>query len=626
MVGAARVVAALAIAWPLASRAAPASPALRIGVTPSTLRLAEGSRATLRVPCAREPPVLGASIGRIDAMQEVASGVYEAEYVPPDTLDPQVAFVTARCSEAFGWAPVVLAGMRMVTVAARYGTPVSVSVDDDQFGPVPADATGRAVVRVVVPPGVRYATYRSQRISLDVPAQPLVHVVLDRPALDASSGGVVAVRALSVDERGAPYARAPITLAASDGTLSKPVEIEPGFVQASWRLEPRKVVREATVTARLAGRPAAVAAAVLERLAGPPRRIAMEVSREAMVAGDGDELAVTALVTDEGGNPTDAPAALVASPGTVLGWDRVGTGRWAGRVQVPRSRSGRSELELEVVTAGALKAERAVALLPGAARQVRVDARDELFADGRTREIRVTVLDAHDNRVDVAAPPSVSAERGAVGSPARYGPGTYRLKYRAPLGGRDFTEEIHVSVGSLERAAPLRVRALGGGVVLSPKAGYTIGQGGLSSLAGGGEVGLWLPSFHGLGLLLEARAFAFERTDSVKNLQVRSEATFVALEASLAWRRPGWGGMAWLGAGGGAVSSSASVSAAGQPEVSEQAWAPAAHASVGWGRPLGPGIPFGEVKLGWRGDPGRGPLQGSLRSVTFAVGYRFDVL
>jgi hypothetical protein len=625
MVGAARLVAALVVLWPLATDAGAGSTALRLSVTPSSLRLAEGSRATLRVPCARERPVLDASVGRIDALAEIASGIYQAEYIPPNTLDPQVAIVTARCAEAFGWAPVALAGIRTVTVAASYGTPVSVAVEDDEFGPMPADATGRAVVRVVVPPGVRFATYRRQRINLEVLPQPLVYVVLDRSALDANASGVVVVRALSVDERGSPYPRAPITLSVSEGTLSRPVETEPGLVQAYWRLEPGRA-REATVTARLAGTPSSAAWAVLERLAGPPRRLTIDVSRDAMVAGEGDELSVTALVTDEGGNPTDAPATLfVSDPGTVVGWGRVGAGRYAGSVQVPRNRSGRDELELEVVTAGALTAERTVPLLPGPARQVRVDARGELFADGRTREIHVTVLDANDNWVDGGVP-SVSAQRGEIGSPARDGPGTYRLAYRAPLGVDDFTDVILVSVDSLESAAPLHVRALGGGVALAPKIGFTMGSGGLSSLAGGGEVGLWLPSFHGLGLVLEVRAFTFARTDTVQRLQVKSEATFVAMEASLAWRRPGWGGMAWVGAGGGAVSSSASVSAAGQADLSEQAWAPAAHASVGWGRPLGPGIPFGEVKLGWRGDPGRGPLQGSLRSVTFGVGYRFDVL
>jgi hypothetical protein len=512
-------------------------------------------------------------------------------------------------------------------VAARDGTPVTVAVGEDEFGPVPADATGRAVVRVAVPPGVRFATYRKQRFDLDVAAQQLVHVVLDRSVLDANAGGVVAVRALVVDERGSPSRHAPLALSASEGTLSQPVETEPGLVQARWRLAPCRV-GEATVTARLPGAPHPAARAALERVAGPARHVAVEVSHDAMVAGEDDEVSVTALVTDEGGNPTDAPASLFASPGEVVGWVRVATGRYLGYVQVPRNRDGRDELELEVFAAGALRAQRTVPLLPGPASRVWVGAKGELFADRRTREVQVVLLDANDNSVDAGAPPAIRAARGELGSPVRSGRGTYRLDYRAPLRAHDFTDELRVSVGALESTGSLRVRALGGGggVALAPKIGFTLGSGGLSSLGGGGEVGLWLPSFLGLGLVLEVRGFTFDRTDTVHGLRVRSEAAFVATEASLAWRRPGWGGMGWLGAGGGAVSSSATVSVPGQPNVREQAWAPSAHASAGWGRPLGPGIPFGEVKLGWRGDPGRGPLQGSLRSATFSVGYRLDVL
>lgn len=145
MVGAARLVAALVVLWPLATDAGAGATALPLSVTPSRLRLAEGSRATLRVPCAREPPVLGASIGRIDALEEIASGVYQAQYVPPDTLDPQVAIVTARCAEAFGWAPVALAGIRTVTVAAGYGTPeldVTATASGYTFGSWSGDCTG----------------------------------------------------------------------------------------------------------------------------------------------------------------------------------------------------------------------------------------------------------------------------------------------------------------------------------------------------------------------------------------------------------------------------------------------------------------------------------------------------
>ena len=615
----------VALASPLAAAAAGA-PALRISATPAQLHLAEGSRATLRVACAREAPLLVASVGRIDALGETYSGVYQAEYVPPDSVDPQVAFVTARCGDAFGWVPVGLAGVRDVTVAARHGTDVTVTVENDQFGPVPADAMGRAVVRVVVRPGIRFAVSRNQRIDLHVPSSPLTYVALDRSAVDANSSVAVVVRVLSVDERGAPAPHASIALSASEGVLSAPAETEPGVVQATWKLAPGKV-REATVTARRAGRTPQVATAALGRVAGPARSITLDVNRTALIAGDANEVVVTALATDAGGNPTDTPASLqVSGPGTVLEWEREGTGRYVGRVEVPSRRSGRPELALAVSAPGSLGARRVVSLLPGPALQIRVEPRGELYADGRPREIRVAVVDANDNRVDVAEAPIVSAGRGSVGTATRYGQGVYRIDYRAPLAAEDMTDVILVSLGALEGSAYVRVRALGGGVTLAPKVGYAIGTGGLGSLAGGVELGLWVPRLRGLGLLLEARGFGFDRTDTVQGLDVQSGATFVALEAALAWRRPWWGGMGWLAGGGGAARLTSTVSARGHPDLVERSWSPALHARAGWGWPLGPGLPFAEVTAGWQGEPASGPLVGSLRSLTFSVGYRFDVL
>ena len=149
------------LASPTGVGAADASAASRLQLTasPAALRLAEGSRATLRIVGCSEPPVLAASVGHIELLRETSPGIYTAEYVPPESLDPQIAFVTATSADGFGWVPIALSGVRDVVVSARYGTPVSVSVEDEVFGPVPADGTGRANVRVVVPPGVRSARY-----------------------------------------------------------------------------------------------------------------------------------------------------------------------------------------------------------------------------------------------------------------------------------------------------------------------------------------------------------------------------------------------------------------------------------------------------------------------------------
>ena len=599
---------------------------LRISASPAALRLAEGSRATLRVAAYGEPPVLAASIGRIDSLREVSSGVYEAEYVPPDSLDPQIAFVTALSPGGFGWVPIALFGVREVVVSARHGTPVSVSVEDDVFGPVPADGMGRAVVRVAVPPGARTARYGTQRISLGVPEKSLVHVLLSTTSVNANSSAEVIVRAFAVTDRARPLAGAPLALAASEGTLSPPVEIEPGVFQARWKVD-RGAVRQSTVTARIAGKPSSVDIATLERVPGPPHSLAIELDRDQLVAGEGDVLGVTARVLDVAGNPTESAMNVIARPGAVLEWERTGRGRYTGRVQVPKRRTGRQDLEVKVVAAGPLVATRTVPLLPGPARQVKVEAENGLYADGRSHELRISLLDQEGNRVDVKGPVAVVAVRGSVGEPTRHAPGSFRLEYRASLATEDFDDLVVARAGPLEGEARLRVRARGGAVVFAPKVGFTLGRGTLRSPSAGAELGFWTRSLgQGFGLVLDGQVFTFRRTDTVQGISLESSATFVALEASLAWRRPLAGWMLWLGAGGGAVNVSSKVSGiAGQADLSGGSWVPAAHASLGWGRPLGPGIPYGEVRLAWQADPGRGPVRGSLESLTFNLGYRLDV-
>jgi hypothetical protein len=616
------------LASPSGVGAADASAAGRLQLTasPSALRLAEGSRATLRIVGCSEPPVLAASVGHIELLRESSPGIYTAEYVPPESLDPQIAFVTASSAEGFGWIPIPLSGVRDVTVSARYGTPVSVSVEAEVFGPVPADGMGRANVRVVVPPGVRSARYERQRIDLSVPDKSLVHVFLSSTAADANAPAAVTVNALVVNERGKPLAGAAVSLKASEGALSPPVEVEAGVLEARWKLAPGKV-GQAFVTARVRDRPASVATAALERVPGPPRSIAIEVDREQLVAGEGDELSVTARVLDVAGNTTECATNIVVDPGVVLEWERTGRGRYEGRVQVPRRRPGWQQLEIKVVASRTLSAKRVVPLLPGPVRQVRIEHDEDLRADGLAHEIRVLALDRDGNRVDVAGVPTVTADRGKVGPVERNGPGVFLLKYRAPLDSEDLDDVIRARVGSLEGEARLRVRALGGGLVIAPKVGFTLGTGGVKSPSGGVELGLWSRvSGQSMGLVLEGWVYTYGRSDTLQGMDLKTEVRYLALEASLAWRRPLRGWLLWLGAGGGAVYASSKVSGIpGQASLSGSSWAPAANGSVGFGRPLGPGVPFGEIRAAWQADPGSGPIRGSVRSLILNVGYRFDV-
>ena len=86
---------------------------------------------------------------------------------------------------------------------------------------------------------------------------------------NSDAAAEVTVGVLVVSERGKPIARAPVSLKASEGTLSPPVEVETGVFEAHWKLAPGQV-GQVQVTARLRDRPASVATAALERVPGPP--------------------------------------------------------------------------------------------------------------------------------------------------------------------------------------------------------------------------------------------------------------------------------------------------------------------------------------------------------------------
>jgi hypothetical protein len=628
----------VALVAPALASAAERNAASTVTVQPKVLRLAEGGRAIVRVATPGEAPLITASIGRIQALREIGSGVFEAEYVPPDTLDPHVVLISAVTPSSFAWTALSLAGVREVELKARHRELVGVKVQGQQYGPVPADASGRAVLRIDVPPGVYSASAQGRAIELDVPRRSYAHVALDRAGVQASAREDVVVRVIAVGERGEPIAKPAVKLSVAEGSASAPRPVSPGVVAARWTVEPGGL-RESKVTAQVTTRPAATASATLRRVSGAPAAVQVEVDRERLVAGDADELAVTARVVDAAGNPTDVPARLVVSlgsgssarylPDAVIDWQQVG-GVYSGRVAVPRRRTGQV-LELKVLAPNALVGSRTVELLAGPVTVVKVEPEEQLFADGQSRQLRVMLLDAHGNRASDDAAPAVTATRGKVGTPTRTAPGVYRVDYRSRIAAADYSEVVEARVGPLEGRTELRVRAMGGAVVFGVKGGYTRSTGGIGAPMAAAELGFWRRSLQSsLGLVVEVGYESFAHDETLTSgdvsLPVSSDASFLAIEPSVAWRRPLGGGMLWLGAGPGLARASSTVSAPGQPDLSSTSWVPSAHASAAWGLPLGPGIPFAELKVGWQGEADEAPVSGSLTSLTLNVGYRFDVL
>lgn len=246
-----------------------ASPSRIVVVSsPAQLELRPGARAVLRIS-AEEEPVLVASIGHVTGLHAVGPRRYEATYLPPSESVPDVAIIAATTPRGFGWATLPLAGTGELQVKTEPHADATVTIGSRRFGPVRADAQGRAVIPIVVPPGTRYALFRGRRMDLGVPAVVRPYAVLDRSGIPSNVSSTVTVRVLVVTASGRPRRRAPLRLEVSSGTITAPQQVDPGLFVASWRL-PASAPGEASVSTWVAGEPGAAAYAnVIRREPGP---------------------------------------------------------------------------------------------------------------------------------------------------------------------------------------------------------------------------------------------------------------------------------------------------------------------------------------------------------------------
>ena len=138
-----------------------------------------------------------------------------ADYRPPEECYPQVAVVSAVADGEWAWLAIPLVGQGDALVRTSPRAVISVRIGVREFGPATADGWGRALVPVVVPPGVRSAWHGRREIPLQLPDMRRVHVALDGGSLAADRAGEVVVRAFAVREDGAPGEGAALALSAS---------------------------------------------------------------------------------------------------------------------------------------------------------------------------------------------------------------------------------------------------------------------------------------------------------------------------------------------------------------------------------------------------------------------------
>ncbi|HEX9102435.1 MAG TPA: Ig-like domain-containing protein, partial [Polyangia bacterium] len=342
----------------------PPAPLVAGHATPTALKLhvrdASGrpARAALRI---------AASVGRVGALRETATGEYVFSYTPPDDKYPQVAIVAALsiADGAFAAAPIRLAARVTVTGEGEPGATMTLAVDGHEFPSTVIGADGRFNVPLVVPPGGR-ATGLSvdklgnqQRREIDLALPPFPRLLLGAvpPTLPADGAAHAEIVAFAVDARGNPERRAPPPLSASAGTLSPPIPRGDG--STTWTLTAPSTIGAGAVTLRAAG-----AATTVALRPGPPRAIEVLAPREPLPAGLDAAVTVEARVRDAEGSPVDGATLTAAmAGGRVLGTSALGArghGAYAIELVPPRD-AGRGSALLHVEVA---------AVAPGAPRRV----------------------------------------------------------------------------------------------------------------------------------------------------------------------------------------------------------------------------------------------------------------
>lgn len=132
---------------------------------PVILGRTESVGITIKVdepPGSEDRPLrLAVSVGSFSGLTRMGPGEYRSVYVPPATRFPQLALVAiwreTGPEAAVDFLRIPLHGATKIEVSTRRNSEVSAKVGEAVFGPMLADADGKTLIALVVPPGVREA-------------------------------------------------------------------------------------------------------------------------------------------------------------------------------------------------------------------------------------------------------------------------------------------------------------------------------------------------------------------------------------------------------------------------------------------------------------------------------------
>jgi hypothetical protein len=553
-------------------------------------------------------------------------------YLPPATLFPQVAILGAVAKvdgkTVVAFQPLPLFGVGDLPVQGKKGQMLTAKVGPLSFGPVKADRTGHATIRIRVPPGYDSASANGKRVELgETPFKRILALALDEQVA-ADGASTTGIQALVVDKYGKPDPLARVFARVDRGKVTPVNPIGPGLYSTTYTAPAEVGNGSDKVLIGVVGEEVSRDTVTLKLVRGAARKVNAWVEPSTYEVGSPPPI-VWVSVADAAGAALDANVELNADIGRFGPTRKMGPGKYVANFTPPDQYGGRKDVTITATAvtpgAGPVKREVALGLKPGKPNQVVVDGKYEGVADGHTGvSFAFRVLDRQGNPVP-NAPVTVKADTGATEPPQPTVDG-YTVRYVPPVSFEPMGASVTIQAeGNARAVLPIRLAASENLLMLGARAGYSTNLGSLQTPTVGVDIGVRL-------MFLNPRLFAtleLAATSSLPGARFSSDPTISssvlipsgALQAQ--YRVPVGDFILWGGAGPLVGVVFGRIQQEGSPERSERLLALGAEAAAGFGYRL-----FGRSTIGidgrYRYLPVRGVVvQGAAGGVLASV--RFDI-
>jgi len=404
---------------------------------------------------------LDATRGAFGQVEDAGDGTYRVSYRLPQETHPQ-ALLLAVTAEGARPATAVLKLLARVDLPVRADKPrvrVSLQLRGRVFGPVQADAQGRASVPIEVGPGDtdaavlgvdEFGNQTRRTVQIPIPPAPRLVGFSTRSALAADGKDSAEIFLAAIEADGSPARELRLVAVRPAGKLSATEPLAPGMVRVRFTGPDRLDRPRLTLALGLKGddqRSRREFAFALS--AGRPSQLVARVSPERLVSDGRARARLELLLTDQAANPLEGHALeLTCAPGAAGPLETLGQGRSRAEYVAPLGARGEARCLASLKNDPAIRAEVRLALEPPRATSLRVQpSARKLPMDGVSQcRLDIEVFDAAGLPL-AGAPLTVKAPLGGMDRVSEDGGGRYHATYTAPRGDQDTRVRLEVLAG-----------------------------------------------------------------------------------------------------------------------------------------------------------------------------------